>query len=166
MGITMTPPAGSIPPAEPRPGSFATDVHLSHRFSVEIGGVQVAGFMECSGISIEHEMLEYAEGGENTFTHKLPGRVKYGNVTLRRGILAFGQQDLMQWFMKAMQGKPAPRKQVTITSYDSVGTKKFAWVLESAYPVKYTGPEFKTDSASVACESLELSFTTAKQDSA
>lgn len=158
----MTPPPGSSDTK--RPGSFETDVHLTHKFAVEIDGLQVAGFMECSGLSIEHEMLEYAEGGLNSYTHKLPGRVKYGNITLKRGILAFAQQDLMQWFKKAMEGKPAPRKHVTIKSYDATGTKSFVWHLENAYPVKYSGPEFKTDSASVACESLELSFTVAKQD--
>ena len=31
-------------------------------------------------------MLEYPEGGINTFVHRLPTRIKQGNITLKRGV--------------------------------------------------------------------------------
>ncbi len=161
----MTPPPGEKPPNDGRVGHYTWDVHLGHLFSVEIDGLNVAGFMECSGVSIEHEMLEYAEGGLNSYTHKLPGRIKYGNITLRRGILSCGTSDLMQWFVKGMSGVPAVRKNITIRSHHPAGElNPYEWNLFEAYPVKYSGPEFKTDSAVVACESLEIAFSYMKQN--
>jgi phage tail-like protein len=34
-------------------------------------------FQTVSGLSVEYDMEEFKEGGENRFTHKLPGRTKY-----------------------------------------------------------------------------------------
>lgn len=130
------------------------DVHLGLRFWVEIDGVEVAGFSDCSGLSIESDMFEYAEGGWNVHTHKLPGHVKYGNITLRRGINP--GHELFEWFTKGLGGTPAPRKSVTITIYSPDGKNVKQWSVREAYPVKWTGPDLKAESGSVAVETLEI----------
>lgn len=44
------------------------------------------GFTEVDGLNLgETEIVEYAEGND-LFVRKLPGRTKYGNVTLKKGI--------------------------------------------------------------------------------
>jgi phage tail-like protein len=55
----------------------AKDPHMGLRFWVQLGSIEVAGFQECSGLSVETEIFEYAEGGLNTHTHKFPVRAKY-----------------------------------------------------------------------------------------
>ena len=46
----------------------------------------LATFQEVSGLSIEIEVEEFAEGGENTFLHQVPVRSKFPNLVLKRGM--------------------------------------------------------------------------------
>lgn len=55
-------------------------------FVVEIDGVETAGFQEVSGLEGSLDVIEYREGADALTVRKLPGMVKYGNVTLKRGL--------------------------------------------------------------------------------
>ena len=44
-------------------------------------------FTEVGGLSLEVTTEEVAEGGENRFIQKYPGRVKYPELVLKRGLL-------------------------------------------------------------------------------
>lgn len=131
------------------------DHHLGLRFWVQIEGVEVAGFSECSGFTIEKEVYEYAEGGLNTHTHKLPVRTKYSNITLRRGI-DMGE-DLYRWFHDVSIRMPFQRKNISIMIYKPEGGNPiYRWDLMGAYPVKWVAPELKTDAGASAIETLEF----------
>ena len=56
------------------------------KFLLELNSIPVGGFSECSGLDLELEVEEYAEGGENRFVHKLPGRRKQSDLVLKRGL--------------------------------------------------------------------------------
>ena len=43
-------------------------------------------FQEVSGLSFEVETEPLREGGENRFEYKLPKRIKYPNLILKRGL--------------------------------------------------------------------------------
>jgi phage tail-like protein len=141
---------GSQAPAE-KPRS--KDPHLGLFFWVQLGQVEIAGFKECSGLKIETEVFEYVEGGLNTYTHKLPVRTKYGNITLKRGLDE--GQDLYRWYVKAMQGV-IQRQNISIIVYDSRGKEVQKWDLQRAFPCKWTGPDLKTDQGAVAVETVEI----------
>lgn len=136
------------------------DPHLGLRFWVAIDGIEIAGFDECSSLVMETEVFEYAEGGLNTTTHKLPVRTKYPNVTLKRGMDATGDlfrwyADCLDWYGPGAHG-PKKRRNVTITVYDSRGEAAMAYHLMNAWPVKWTGPELKASAGAIAVESLEF----------
>jgi phage tail-like protein len=38
------------------------DTYMNFRFRVELDGIQQAGFMECSGLGSQVEVVEYREG--------------------------------------------------------------------------------------------------------
>lgn len=147
--VTQVPKA----PAEPR---RERDAHLSLRFWVQLRGIEVAGFMECSGLVVETEVFEYAEGGLNTYTHKLPVRTKYSNITLKRGLDE--GQDLYRWYMKTVGGQ-IERNSISIILYDSERKSKYRWDLQQAYPVKWTGPDLKADAGAVAVETIEIAHS-------
>ncbi|RYG35378.1 phage tail protein [bacterium] len=132
------------------------DVHLGLRFWIQIEGVEVAGFSECSSLTVETEVQEYAEGGLNTYTHKLPVRTKYGNITLKRGMDV--GQDLYRWFVESLDGNPKKRRNISIMIYGPKpeGEPVKQWDLIEAWPVKWTGPDMKTDAGAVAVETLEF----------
>ena len=139
------------------------DAYPSSKFGVigvEINGVVVAEFTEVSGLEAEVEVFEYIEGGNNLFTYKLPGRVKFPNVSLKHGIT--DSTDLWDWFEMIVYRKgeenrePVERKNITIVQYDESVKERRRWNLTNAYPVKWTGPSFKADDNTVAIEAIEL----------
>ena len=135
--------------SEPR----GAGAHAACRFYVEIGGKdggkQIhALFTEVSGLQVEMQVMEYEEGGTNTFVHRLPGRLKVGNVTLKRGLTK--SNEFLRWCMKL------ERRNVTVVMYDSTGQPVIRWNFANAYPVKWVGPQFTADSSTLAIESIEL----------
>ncbi|ABU58891.1 MULTISPECIES: phage tail protein [Roseiflexus] len=129
------------------------EAYPSYRFYVEIAGVPHAVFTEVSGLQVETEITEYEEGGNNDFVHRLPGRTKIGNITLKRGMTS--SNELLQWFLKIARGS-IDRRNVTVIMYDSAGKELFRWNFIEAYPIKWTGPQFTAASTEAAVETLEL----------
>lgn len=135
------------------------DPFATFKFHVEIGEIKEAAFSECSGLEIATDVFEYQEGGLNEFSHKLPGRTKLSNITLKRGFAA--SNELYNWYLEMeqdlLQGKSITRKQVTITLYSASEREELlSWTLQDAFPVKWVGPAFKAGEAGVAVETLEL----------
>jgi phage tail-like protein len=129
-------------------------VHL--RFALQIGEVTLAMFTECSALTIETETFEYAEGGLNSHTHKLPTRTKYGNVTLKRGLDE--THELYDWYLQVVSGD-FKRQHISIVLYDiynSHDKPARKWDLMDAYPCKWTGPDLRVDSGAVAVETVEF----------
>lgn len=140
------------------------DPHLGLRFWIQIDGIEVAGFSECSGITVETDVMEYKEGGNNTYTHKLPGPVKFGNITLKRGLDP--TEHLYSWFEPIIQGNKPQRKNVSIMIYGPKPDQLVYKVdLRRAFPVKWVGPDLKTEAGATAIETLEIAhegFTVTK----
>ena len=134
-------------------GSPQPDPVAELRFKVELQpDLNIGRFSECTGISVEVETKEYKEGGANDFVHKLPTRVKYPNLVLKRGVTH--EEALLQWFMESRY--TPTRRDMTISLFGP-GTKLVrSWVFMNAFPVKWTGPNLNADSNSVAVEQLEI----------
>jgi phage tail-like protein len=135
------------------------DPFATFKFHVEIGEIKEAAFSDCSGLEMTTDVFEYQEGGLNEYIHKLPGRTKLSNITLKRGFAT--SNELYQWYSEMeqdlLQGKGITRKQVTITLYSTAQQKELMrWTLNNAFPVKWVGPAFKADEAAVAVETLEF----------
>ncbi len=124
------------------------------RFQVEIGGITAGGFSEVSGLNVETEVFEYREGGTNGFIHKLAGPARYpGNLILKRGVA--DTILLWEWLQAVIQGIVI-RQQCAVHLMDEQGNRTVSWEFRDAYPVKWTGPELRGDSNTVAVESIEL----------
>jgi phage tail-like protein len=123
------------------------------RFYVSIDKDNAAVFTEMSGLQLETVVTEYEEGGHNDFVHKLPGRTKIGNITLKRGIVS--TNDFFNWYSEILQGKLKYRN-VDVFVYDPEGTELAKWSFRHAYPVKWVGPQLAADGKTAAIETLEL----------
>ena len=89
----------------------------------------------------------------------MPVRTKVSNVTLKRGFTT--SNELFAWYREMedalRQGKEFTFRQVTITLRSTVSQEGLMrWTLDKAFPVKWVGPNFKTDEAAVAIETLEF----------
>jgi phage tail-like protein len=136
------------------------DPYMSFRFLVEIQGLIVGGFSEISGLQAETEFEEVREGGVNDYVHKLPKITKYPNITLKRGLT--DSEVLWNWHQDVVNGK-IDRKSGFIILLDSEGNEKWRWHFVNAYPMKWTGPDLRADSNTVAVESIELAHNGIKK---
>jgi phage tail-like protein len=126
----------------------------SFNFLVESGGVLRAGFSECTGVGTETDPIEYREGKDDITVRKLPGLKKFGNVTLKRGV-AVGEQDFFEWRKSVTDGN-IDRRDISIILQDEKRTEQVRYNLANAWPLKWTGPEFKASANEIAIETLEI----------
>lgn len=129
------------------------DPGLAIRYEVKIDGVDLGAFTQCQGLEGEYDILEYPEGGNNGFVHRLPGRRKHPNLKLTRPIDA-DSGKLAAWFTSLADS--VSRKTASITVYDGNKKKIAAWNLVEVWPAKYSGPSLSSDDEGVAKETLEL----------
>lgn len=135
------------------------DAYPNYLFGVEIHGEDIASFAECNGPSLEMDVYEYEEGGSNGYVHKLPGRWKIGNLTLKRG---FGKADrLWSWCQQVLSGAASGQwslneKNISVVLRDPTGAEVGRWTFVKAYPVKWTGPRFSASDNTVAIEEVEF----------
>ena len=115
----------------------------------------VVSFREVSGLDIESQPLEYRSGDSPVFsTIKVPGSVKYGNVTMKRGVLSRGNQ-FWDWFNE-IKMNTIKRRPITISLLDESGAPTMVWTLANAFPVKVTTADMSADGNDVAVESIEV----------
>ena len=130
------------------------DPYLALNFLIEIEGLLVGGFSEVTGLQIETVIETYREGGVNEYEHKLAGPTRYpSNLILKRGLTDI--ETLWSWHQDVTQGK-IDRKNGTIYLLDRQRLPAMWWDFTKAYPVKWTGPDFRADSNTVAVETVEL----------
>jgi phage tail-like protein len=101
------------------------------------------------------EPIEYRDGNEpNPATpRKLPGVVKYGNISLKWGIT--DAMDLYNWHRAVSEGT-VERKTVSIIVVDEEGNDKSRWEFSEAWPTKYDAPELVAKGNDVSIETLEI----------
>jgi phage tail-like protein len=124
------------------------------RFLVEIEGLIAGGFSEVDGLQVEIEIFDYREGGQNRYVHRLPGPAAYPQyLVLRHGLTDI--PSLWLWQQAVARGE-ITRRNGTIYLLDSRGLPRVFWSFIQAYPVRWTGPELRAGTNTVALETLEL----------
>jgi phage tail-like protein len=122
-------------------------------FFVEIEGILAGGFSECGGLQVETETHDYPEGGLNDYVHRFRGRTKYPPLTLKHGLTMI--DGLWRWHQDVIQGN-VERKNGTIYLLNRMHLPVLWWDFKGGFPTKWTGPDLRADSNSVAFESVEI----------
>ena len=151
---------------------FRLDPAPAYLFTIELSGMLVAAFTECSGLDLEREVEELVEGGNNVFNHKFAGRNQYSNITLKRGITV--SPVLWLWYntgkydakvlpinFSIILGAPMqsplgalPGEAGLVADWGF--TKLKHWDVDNAWRVNWFGPTLDTNSTSVAFEEIEI----------
>jgi phage tail-like protein len=130
------------------------DPYLNFNFLVQVDGDTVAGFREADLPEAKIEIAGYREGSERGNTiRRLPGRVEYGPLILRRGFA--GDRTLFQWWRNVADGN-LDRRNVVVILRDQSGREVARWAFRDTLPTKYTAPSFNARGTDVAIESIEL----------
>jgi phage tail-like protein len=135
------------------------DPLLGFRFSITLDSGVTGYFTEVSGIGAEVEVVQFKvpdQTGNAVFRiRKLPGRTKWMNVVLKRGVTE--NMDFWEWLQKAYEGgAEAARQNATITMYDETLTPKAEWSIDNAWPIKVAAPTFKSEGNEYGIEEIEL----------
>lgn len=139
--------------------------YAAFNFVVTIDGVELAGFMEVSGLDGENAVIEYREGSDSAgnFVRKQPGLERYPNVVARRGITG----DLTLWNMRQAirDATTGPEFATTVASstpllkidlQDEKHDTVQSWLLHNAWIAKLSGPSLNARANEIAIESAEF----------
>ncbi len=127
-------------------------------FEVSWGDSQnTSNFSEVSGLTMEAEVGEYRGGADKALSvRKQPGLKKFGNVTLKRGIVpAEAGNGLFDWYSTITAGA-VTRRDVTVSLLNEERTPVMTWKIQSAWPVKIEGPGLKSTGTDIAIETIEF----------
>ena len=128
-------------------------------FTLSLNGEEY-GFQEVSGISMETEIKEIVNGGENRFAHRVPTTVKFQNLVLKRGI-ASQNSALLRWCQETLEGNMSnPIKTHTIlVQLLNTGNVVKSWQFYNAYPVKWSVSSLLPNTNEVGIETLEMVYS-------
>ncbi len=133
------------------------DPLVSAWFGVEFQGQVVGAFSECSGLGSENEIVEYkASGPKGEYVvKKVPGRMKWNNITLKRGIT--DAMDMWEWRKLVEEGKiDDARKNGSIVMFNQEASEIARWNFVNAWPSKISGPAANAGNNEVGIEELEI----------
>ena len=160
----MAEPDMGSDPAIYRP--LGGDLPVANRFLFEldlpeIGLQQIGVFREVQGLEVTVNTVEVREGGQNGYVHRLPGRMTWPNIVFRRGLT--DSNVIFDWMARtsgegfATQGNKVTRLTGAVTAIDFDTNKRLRkWEFYDVMPVRWKGPEFKTDSDAALEEELEI----------
>lgn len=134
--------------------------HFTVGFSDGVIGLD-SSFSEVSGLDAERGMVEIKEGGENRFTHRLPDRAKYGNLTLKRGIL-LPYSELAIWckgILESDLGVALTVRDIYVALLNELGLPLVVWNFKNAWPVKWGVSALSADKNELAIETLEFAYS-------
>lgn len=137
------------------PTGARTDPYRNFRFRVEIDGIQTASFSEATIPDTSTDTVDYREGTDSPHQKKLSGLVKYGNITLKKGLT--DSMELYEWRKLAEQsGAAKARKNISLVLVDEEGNDKARWDIVEAWPTKYDPSDFSAKANEVIIETLEI----------
>jgi phage tail-like protein len=133
---------------------------VAFHFRVDIDGLTTgdkdASFQEVSGLNATVGEFTYNEGGENRFVHRLPDRITYDKLVLKRGMLV--GSALIAWFRDAVESFRFDPKDLVVTLLNENHEPLEAWNFVKAYPVKWSISNFNAQGNEVVVETIELAF--------
>jgi phage tail-like protein len=133
------------------------DPLVGFSFRLEIEGKADGYFTEVSGLGSEHEIIEHkvVDGNGQDIVKMIPGRLKFGPVTLKRGITS--ALDLWDWRKEVEEGNmDAARTNCSVIMLNQDGSDVARWDMEFAWPSKISGPALASGSNEVGVEELTI----------
>jgi phage tail-like protein len=126
-------------------------------FALEIQGVATALFREASGFGSENQIIEFKQQGAKgqTYVHKIPGTLKWQNISLKRGIT--DNLELWEWRQKVIDGQiEDARMDGSIVGYDENGEEKIRYNFRRGWPSKWDASGLNASGNDPVIESIEI----------
>jgi phage tail-like protein len=134
-----------------------TDPLIGFHFSLELSNKVTGLFTEVGGLGSESDVIEHKPTTQKgvDFVQKIPGRLKWGDITLKRGITA--TMDAWAWRQLVVDGKAATaRVNGSIIMFDTSGAAIAQWDFTNGWPSKVSGPSLTSDSTAFGVEEITI----------
>lgn len=113
-------------------------------------------FQEVSGLSVSTEFESISEGGENRFTHQLPSKLNYGDLTLKRGApLGSG---VSYWARKALEDFEYKPANLLISLLNDQHLPIYNWYVVGAIPKQLEISGFNAMQSELVIETMTLTY--------
>jgi phage tail-like protein len=113
-------------------------------------------FQAVSGLTVEYDMEEFKEGGENRFTHKLPVRTKFADLVLKRGMLT--DSEVTKWCLAAFRDRDFKPADISIILMNEKSEPLRTWNITHAIPKKWLVSDLNANDNAIVVETLELMY--------
>ncbi len=134
------------------------DPLVAFKFGLEIEGKLTGYFSTVGGVGSESEVIEQKivnpETGE-TIMRKLPGRLTWTDITLKRGVTS--NIDVWNWRQQVVEGKVEDaRTHCSVVAYNQANEEIARWNFENAWPSKVTGPDMDAAGTDYMVEEMTI----------
>ncbi len=134
------------------PNSRSFDHRFNGRFRIEIEGVAQGAFSACDGLEAKVDVVEFADGSNPT-ARKRPGRARFTNIVLRRGVV--NNTDLWQWFKAVMDGQ-VERRAGSIIVLNDIGEEVYRYNFFEGWPCRWKSLSLNAEMPGTLVEELEI----------
>ena len=135
---------------------------VGFHFRVEfigIGNDNDTRFQSVSGLNMEYDIETFKEGGENRFEHKLPGRTKFADLSLKRGMLK--DSKVIEWLLGILRDRDFINNKPAIIHVSLLNEKHEplrTWEFIDAWPKKWSVSDLNAQENSIVVETLDLAY--------
>jgi phage tail-like protein len=134
------------------PNSRSFDHRFNGNFRIEIEGVTQGAFLACDGLEATVDVIDFADG-DNIMSHKRPGRTRYANIVLRRGLTT--SDELWNWFRAVADGR-IERKAGSIIVCGDDGSEVFRYNFFEGWPCRWKSLQLDATARATLVEELEI----------
>jgi phage tail-like protein len=113
-------------------------------------------FQEVTGLTADVNLDTYNEGGENRFVHSLPGRTKYSDLVLKRGMTLVS--GITAWCVDAIENFNFQPTNMLISLLNADHLPVSSWYIANAIPIRYEISGLNAEQNQIVIESLTLRY--------
>jgi phage tail-like protein len=144
------------------------DPYKNFKFRVKWDNAYIAGISKVSGLKRTTEVVKHRDGGDDSSSHKSPGRTEYEPITLERGVthdLAFEQWANKVWDYANAQAQNSQmevslkdfRKDIIIDMFNEAGQKVISYHVYRCWVSEYQAwPDLDANANAVAIQHIKL----------
>jgi phage tail-like protein len=127
----------------------------SFNFEVTIDNPSIkVGFSECSGLTMDNDVVEYRTGKDLPHMRKVPGMRKFTNIVLKRGFVK--DDALYNWRKMVIDADGNYRSSGSVSLLGEDRKPALTWSFSNGWPSKLEGPSLNAKNSEVAIETLEI----------
>jgi phage tail-like protein len=146
-------------------GNMPESLYQNWQFAIEVNGFDVALFKKGQEPKTEFEEVAFAPAG-SMYDQKVAGRMKFGDITLEKGVLADGSDEAARDWVRIQADVNSGvgalpeeyMRDIDIVRYDRAGNETRRWTLHGAWVKSLEYDDLEGGSSDNTIEKITLSF--------